>query len=108
MSWEDIIKTRRHKSLTQEIDSDFTALSAWASFFWDMGAIDNSDMSQLWRFLEKPYNWQPEYELAIELMEALDEEDMGGLEEYMHKHQLFLFDKEKMKKHIQQLKGEKQ
>jgi len=108
MSWEKIIK--RKKELIQEIDADFTALSAWASFFWDLGAIDNGDMRQLWRFLEKPYNWQPEYELANELMEAIGDDgmDLGGLEEYMHEKQIFFFDQEKIKEHIKELKGEKQ
>jgi len=104
MNWEDVIKRKQSEELTDEIDFDFTALSAWGKLFWEMGGIDNTDISQLWRYVEKPYNWQPEYALANALMEAIDEDDLGGLEEYMHENGLYFFDQEKIKKHIQQLK----
>ena len=112
MSWEDIVKRNRETELMDEIASDFRtgslgSLSNWASFFWDIGAIENTDMTQLWRFIEKPYNWQKEYELTNELMEALGEDDLGGLEEYMNKNQLYFFDQEKIKRHIQELKERK-
>jgi len=40
-------------------------------------------------------------------MEALGEDDLGGLEEYMNKNQLYFFDQEKIKRHIQELKERK-
>jgi len=107
MGWEDIVKRNK---LTDEIDSDFTALSAWGKLFWELGGIDNTDISQLWRYVEKPYNWQPEYELANALMDAIGDDgmDLGGLEEYMHENSLYFFDQEKMKRHIQELKEKKE
>jgi len=107
MSWEDIVKrTGFQNKLVDEIASDFTALSSWGKFFWEMGGIESTDIRQLWRFIEKPYNWQPEYELANELMEAIGDDgmDLGGLEEYMLDNNLYFFNKEGMKKHIQELK----
>ncbi len=107
MSWEDIVKRNK---LTDEIASDFTALSAWGHLFWEMGGIDNVGMSQLWRFIEKPYKWQKEYELANELMEAIGEDgmDLGGLEEYMLDNNLYFFDEEKIRRHIEKLKEKKE
>ena len=110
MSWEDIVK---RNTLMDEIASDLRtgslgSLSNWASFFWQMGGIDNVGMSQLWRFIEKPYQWQKEYELANELMEALGEDDLGGLEEYMLDNNLYFFDEEKIRSHIEKLKEKKE
>ena len=57
MNWEDIIKSERKEKFTDLIDSDFGALSFWGAFFYDIGGIDNT-MSQVWRFVEKPWHWQ--------------------------------------------------
>jgi len=118
MSWENIIKVRERKDeLIQEIDADFSALAGWGRFFDEMGAIDENEM---WYFVEKPWKWQSQYDLANALIDALNENqgewnqgdpdysDMGAVTEYMHKKQLFFFDQEKIKEHIKELKGKKQ
>ena len=118
MSWENIIKVRERKDeLIQEIDADFSALAGWGRFFDEMGAIDENEM---WYFVEKPWKWQSQYDLANALIDALNENqgewkhgdpdfsDMGAVSEYMHEKQLFFFDQQKIKEHIKELKGEKQ
>lgn len=101
MSWETIVKRTKSKdTITAEIDSDFTALAGLGSFFMELGGIDRED---IWYYVEKPYKWQPEYELTNKLMELLDIDDLGELEEYMMDKNLYFFDQQKIKDHIAEL-----
>ena len=94
MGWETIVKRAKRKdTITAEIDSDFTALAGLGRFFMDMGGIDRED---IWRYIEKPYKWQPEYELTVKLAELLDIDDLGELEDYMLDKSLYFFDQPKI------------
>ena len=98
MGWETIVKRAKRKdTITAEIDSHFTALAGLGRFFMEMGGIDRED---IWRYVEKPYNWQPEYELTVKLLELLGIEDLGELEEYMMDKRLYFFDQQEIKDHI--------
>ncbi len=119
MSWENIIKVERKQKFLDILGENgvFSPLAGWGRFFDEMGAIDENEM---WYFVEKPWKWQNEYDLANALIDALNENqgewkqgdldysDMGAVTEYMHEKQLFFFDQEKIKEHIKELKGEKQ
>lgn len=101
MGWETIVKRIAYKdTILAEIDSDFTALAGLGRFFTEMGGIDRED---IWRYVEKPYKWQPEYELTMKLMELLGIEDLGELEVYMMDKSLYFFDEQKIKNHIEEL-----
>jgi len=101
MGWKTIVKRATRKdTIIAEIDSDFTALAGLGSFFMEMGGIDRED---IWRYVEKPYNWQPEYELTVKLTELLDIDDLGELEEYMMDKSLSFFDQQEIKDHIAEL-----
>ena len=101
MGWETIVKRATRKdTITAEIDSDFTALAGLGRFFMEMGGIDRED---IWRYVEKPYKWQPEYELTVKLTELLDIDDLGELEEYMMDKSLYFFDQKEIEDHIAEL-----
>lgn len=97
LSWENRLQKAK---LPPKINSSYENVIYIGKFLDNIGVIGHDGGETVWYYLEKSHKWQPEYEIILQGLDFIKDDDLGALEEYMDENSLYSL--EELESHIQE------